>query len=117
MSSGRLIIPPRPLGTFSKQNWGDHIEFQQGQAVTITSTSTVAGVVAQLKPKRWEKIVAAAMAASKIKSTPRQPVIDISASDGATSEDFDMIDNDDSDCQYMIMPMIVPVAETSFPVL
>ncbi|KAJ7753616.1 hypothetical protein DFH07DRAFT_1061411 [Mycena maculata] len=94
MATGKLIIPARLLGTFSKQNWGDHTEYHQGQAIEITSTSTIAGVVNKLSANRWERIVAAARSiASKGKSKSKQFVTD-PISDGASSEDFELIDNE-----------------------
>ncbi|KAJ7429554.1 hypothetical protein B0H11DRAFT_2300478 [Mycena galericulata] len=85
MATGKLIILERPLGTFSKLNWGDHTEYHQGQAVDITSTSTVAGVVDKLSAKRWDRIVAAAKSiASKGKSKSKQ-FVDDPISDRASS--------------------------------
>ncbi|KAJ6563404.1 hypothetical protein DFH09DRAFT_1477300 [Mycena vulgaris] len=92
MKSGKLVIPPRPLGTFSKSNWGDHSEFREGQIVPIPSTSAIAAVVNKLSAKQWAKIVAAATVASTVKSV--QPVIDVDSSDGPPADDFDVIDND-----------------------
>ncbi|KAJ7760257.1 hypothetical protein DFH07DRAFT_939983 [Mycena maculata] len=83
-----------PGAQAGKQNWGDHTEYHQGQAIEITSTSTIAGVIDKLSANRWERIVAAARSiASKGKSKPKQFITD-PISDGASSEDFELIDNE-----------------------
>ncbi|KAJ6613368.1 hypothetical protein B0H10DRAFT_238512 [Mycena sp. CBHHK59/15] len=33
--TGELVIPPAPLGNFSKSNWGDHVEFSEGVKKTV----------------------------------------------------------------------------------
>ncbi|KAN0139938.1 hypothetical protein V8E53_002243 [Lactarius tabidus] len=59
--------PRRPAADFSKANWGDHLKYTtDGRLVPVHPTSTLVDLVHQLKPKQWEKILAAAKEDSKI---------------------------------------------------
>jgi hypothetical protein len=59
-----MVKPRKPLNEYSKANWGDHIEMQEGHTIRINSTSDLVAVVSKLKDRQWEKIFAAAMACS-----------------------------------------------------
>jgi hypothetical protein len=91
--TGELIVPKRPLGDFSKSNWGDHVEYREGQQVTVNSTSNLTKVVDKLSPAKWDKIVTTALDASAIrensKTTPDGDA------DQPADEDFELVDHDD----------------------
>jgi hypothetical protein len=67
--------PPCPAANFSKANWGDHLRYDaDGRMFSVHPTSTLVDLIHQLKPRQWEKILAAATEDSKInlnsKATP-----------------------------------------------
>ena len=62
-----MVKPQRPLNEYSKANWGDHIETQEGRNICINTASDLVAVISQLKEKQWDKILKAAQASGKIK--------------------------------------------------
>jgi hypothetical protein len=59
--------PPRPAANFSKANWGDHTIYDaDGYPVSVYPTSTIVDLIHQLKPRQWEKVLAAGMEDSKV---------------------------------------------------
>ncbi|KAJ6607236.1 hypothetical protein B0H10DRAFT_2195045 [Mycena sp. CBHHK59/15] len=91
--TGELVIPPAPLGNFSKSNWGDHVEFSEGVKKTVPSTSSLAVVVAKLDVRKWNKIIAAAREAVAIRDdVPAEMAIDVDAE--RVDDDFELLDND-----------------------
>lgn len=67
--TGVLRKPPRPAADFSKANWGDTSENNlntRGHIEQAHNTSTLVYLVQQLTPRQWEKILLAAMEASKL---------------------------------------------------
>ncbi|KAH9008038.1 hypothetical protein EDB83DRAFT_2532246 [Lactarius deliciosus] len=78
--TGELVKPKKPLNEYSKVNWGDHVETQEGHTVHITSTSNLVAIISKLKDKQWDKILKAALLSAKCKkklaviaSEPLQP--------------------------------------------
>jgi hypothetical protein len=65
--TGEMVRPKKPLNKYSKANWGDHVETQEGQAIRINSTSNLVALVSQLKEKQWDKILSVARASGKAK--------------------------------------------------
>ena len=45
--TGQLVTPPRPLGDYSKSNWGDKIEIREGRQVSIKTASTILKLVSK----------------------------------------------------------------------
>ncbi|KAF8259592.1 hypothetical protein EI94DRAFT_1751060 [Lactarius quietus] len=59
--------PPRPTADFSKANWGDHNKIDaNGFPIPVYPTHTLVELINQLKPKQWEKILAAAIEDSRV---------------------------------------------------
>lgn len=58
--------PRRPAGDFSKQNWGDHTAIDtSSNGVNEMPTRILVALVEQLRLWQWEKILTAALSASK----------------------------------------------------
>ncbi|KAJ7170353.1 hypothetical protein C8R43DRAFT_1120785 [Mycena crocata] len=93
-ATGKLIIPSASLGHFSKTNWADHKSYDEGVAVPKLSASAIAIVFKKLEVDQWQKIMAAARAATVVRDEPPE-IIDIDA-EYAVDDDFDIVD-DDSD--------------------
>ena len=92
-----MIRPKKPLNKYSKANWGDHIETQEGRTTRVNSTSSLVAIVSKLKDKQWEKILAAAKAIGRRKSlkkavvaampeSPQAPLIEIRDDDSDLSD-------------------------------
>ena len=62
-----MIKPQRPLNEYSKANWGDHIETQEGCTIHINMALDLIAIISQLKEKQWDKILKAAQASRKVK--------------------------------------------------
>ncbi|KAH9476760.1 hypothetical protein JR316_0010675 [Psilocybe cubensis] len=106
--TGEHLKIQRPLGDFSKDNWGDNLTRDPKNYPTLLpglvqeskATSNLLRVVMKLTDKRWEKIIQGAMKATRRhKSITIQPVAP--AAPDAIEEplsDFSILDNDnDSD--------------------
>jgi hypothetical protein len=66
-TTGVTRKPPRPAADFSKANWGDHTKYDaDGFPISVYPTSTLIDLIKQLKPRQWEKILAAATEDSKV---------------------------------------------------
>lgn len=93
--TGRLVVPGSRLGEFSKANWGDKMEYREGQHVALTTTSSLAAFARKLeeKPDLWKKIITPAIEASlpKKRTVVKAEVIDV---DAVAAEDFEIEDND-----------------------
>ena len=91
--TGELVIPVRPLGDYSKSNWGDKFEVREGLQVHVKTTSTILKLVNKLKPKQWEKILNSALEFCKVK---QEAVV---AHEGSievdSGSDFEILDNVD----------------------
>ena len=92
-----MIRPKKPLNKYSKANWGDHIETQEGHTTRVNSTSSLIAIVSKLKDKQWEKIFAAAKVIGRRKSlkkavvaampkSPQAPLIGIQDDDSDLSD-------------------------------
>ena len=92
-----MIRPKKPLNEYSKANWGDHIETQEGHTTCVNSMSSLVAIVSKLKDKQWEKILAAAKAIGRHKSlkkavvaampeSPQAPLIEIRDDDSDLSD-------------------------------
>ncbi|KAF8809161.1 hypothetical protein BYT27DRAFT_7095101, partial [Phlegmacium glaucopus] len=93
--SGEQIRPRRPYSDYSKANWGDHMETQEGRMVQIKTTSNLIRLVSQLKDKQWKKILEAATQASK---TRKETVAPHLAAATEPEPEFQLVD-DDSDLE------------------
>ena len=51
-----MVKLERPLNEYSKVNWGDHPETQEGRVIRVKSTSNLVSIISKLKDKQWEKI-------------------------------------------------------------
>ena len=64
---GVMHKPPCPVADFLKANWGDHIKYNlTGFLIPFHPASNLVELINQLKPKQWEKILAAAIDKSKV---------------------------------------------------
>ncbi|KAJ7083272.1 hypothetical protein C8R43DRAFT_1142717 [Mycena crocata] len=90
---GKLVIPTGNVGHFSRTNWGDHTDFSEGVKTLVPSTSAITAVMKKLSPNQWDKIIAAAQAADRVRDE-LPDVIQVDAAPAA--DDFELVD-DDSD--------------------
>jgi hypothetical protein len=73
--------PPHPMANFSKANWGNHFRYNAGgRMFSVHPTSTLINLVHQLKPRQWEKILAAATEDSKINLNSKATLFALSSS-------------------------------------
>ncbi|KAH9485914.1 hypothetical protein JR316_0002831 [Psilocybe cubensis] len=98
----------RPLGDFSKDNWGDNLTRDPKYYPTLSpglvqeskATSNLLRVVNKLTDKRWEKIIQGAMQATRRHKSITIQTIAPAAPDAVEEplSDFSIVDNDnDSD--------------------
>jgi len=100
--TGQLVTPPRPLGNYSRSNWGDKIEVREGQQVHVKTASMVLKLVSKLKPKQWQKILDSALEFCKVKEAVVAHEGSIEVDSGS---DFEIVDNDDDlkeDLWYLV---------------
>jgi len=90
--TGQLVTPPRPLGDYSKSNWGDKIEVREGQQVHVKTASMILKLVSKLKPKQWQKILDSALEFCKATKVVVAHEGSIEVDSGS---DFEILDNDD----------------------
>ena len=96
-TTGEEVKPPRPWGDYSKANWGDHNETREGKIMPVLTTTNLIRVVEKLKDRQWEKIIDAAIHASKVKKeTIRAPDLEEASMPTSSAEPFELVD-DDSD--------------------
>ena len=91
-----MVKPKRPLNEYSKANWGDHPETQEGGVIHINSTSKLVAIVSKLKDKQWEKIVATALASGRCKNVKVAAAVAVAAMDLGFAMVLELQD-DDSD--------------------
>ena len=94
-----MVKPQRPLNEYSKANWGDRIETQEGRNIRINTASDLIAVISQLKEKQWDKILKAAWASRKIKKRMMHTVSETPEPSEATlvelkDDDSDLVDED-----------------------
>ncbi|KAJ3510665.1 hypothetical protein NLJ89_g4544 [Agrocybe chaxingu] len=81
------VRPQRPASDFSKANWGDHTKYDaQGNRIAVCPTSFLGELIQQLKPIQWEKILMAAIKASKVNLTAENVTATAIASTSATAD-------------------------------
>ena len=102
--TGVMRKPPWPVADFSKANWGDHIKYDStGFPIPFHPTSNLVELINQLKPKQWEKILAAAIDESKVHlSSEDVPFFGIASSKNAIStinQPKPQLRDDDSDLE------------------
>ena len=92
-----MVKPERPLNEYSKANWGDHPETQEGCVIRIKSTSNLVSIVSKLKDKQWEKIFAAALASGRRKNMKAAAAAVSADTDSNSSQAMVELRDDDSD--------------------
>ena len=60
------------MNEYSKANWGDHIETQEGRTIHVNSASSLVTIVLKLKDKQWEKIFVVALASMRRRTVRAQ---------------------------------------------
>ena len=92
-----MIKPKKPMNEYSKANWGDHIETQEGRTIRVNSASSLVAIVSKLKDKQWDKIFAAVLASVRRRTVkapaPAAATVDLDFSQTAPIE----LRDDDSD--------------------
>jgi hypothetical protein len=94
--SGRKIIPSRSAGYFSKSNWADQIERQDGREIFVEKTSMLVKICSKLKPSQWAKIIEAASTYARQKKITKVETTIVIQSSDFNIEDGDV--DDESDC-------------------
>ncbi|KAF8229956.1 hypothetical protein L208DRAFT_1284198, partial [Tricholoma matsutake] len=93
-----VFKPPHPTGDFSKTNWGDHMEMQEGRHFKIKTTSSLVKVVNKLSDVQWHKIIDMAISASKQKNLKEMILVQVEEVLGSsTKSDFKLADDDEKE--------------------
>ena len=66
-SDGVKRVPSGSTGYFSKLNWGDRMERQNGQDIVVKTSSLLTKFASKLKDIQWVKIIEASSSYASVK--------------------------------------------------